>query len=150
MPTLGAALLVGLLPAQSFALPPDPATAEKGRETLKLETLDQDEIVAGAVSEPDLETLKVDVAPGPAAGPDGHDHHTAAGTEPVDFGSAASTAPASARMTAAAQQVGMTPAGNLPISLGQAPDQAAPTGTWQVQRLRPRGRRVRRASTAQS
>ncbi|WP_371577488.1 polymorphic toxin-type HINT domain-containing protein [Streptomyces sp. NBC_01314] len=133
VPTLGAALLVGLLPAQSFALPPDPATAEKGRETLKLETLDQDEIVAGAVSEPDLETLKVDVPPDQQQAPTGTVTTPAAGTEPVNFGSAASTTPASARMTATAQQVGMTPAGNLPVSLGQAPDQAAPTGTWQVQ-----------------
>lgn len=133
VPTVGAALLVGLLPAQSFALPPDPATAEKGRETLQLETLDQDETVAGGVSAPDLETLKVDLPPDRQQAPTGTITTPAAGTEPVNFGSAASTTPASARTTATAQQVGMTPAGNLPVSLGQAPDQAAPTGTWQVQ-----------------
>ncbi|CBG70634.1 putative extracellular RHS repeat protein [Streptomyces scabiei 87.22] len=133
VPTLGAALLVGLLPAQSFALPPDPAAAEKGRETLKLETLDEDETVAGAVAEPDLETLKVDVPPDRQQAPTGTVTTPASGTEPVDFGSGASTGPASARTTATARQADMTPAGSLPVSLGRAPDQAAPTGTWQVQ-----------------
>ncbi|WEH15704.1 polymorphic toxin-type HINT domain-containing protein [Streptomyces sp. VNUA24] len=133
VPTLGAALLVGLLPAQSFALPPDPAAAEKGRETVKLETLDEDEIVAGAVAEPDLETLKVDVPPDRQQAPTGTVTTPVSGTEPVDFGSGVSTGPASARTTATARQAGMTPAGSLPVSLGQAPDQAAPTGTWQVQ-----------------
>ncbi|MGW0840373.1 polymorphic toxin-type HINT domain-containing protein [Streptomyces sp. NPDC002787] len=133
VPTLGAALLVGLLPAQSFALPPDPATAEKGRETLDLETLDQEETVAGATSEPDLETLKVDVPPDQQQAPTGTVTTPDAGTGAVDFGSAASTAPASARTTTAARQVALTPVANLPVSLGQAPEQAAPTGTWQVQ-----------------
>ncbi|MEV6383579.1 polymorphic toxin-type HINT domain-containing protein [Streptomyces sp. NPDC051773] len=133
VPTVGAALLVGLLPAQSFALPPDPAAAEKGRESLSLETLDQDETVPGAVSEPDLETLKVDIPDNLQQAATGTVTAPVAGTEPVDFGSSASATPASARTTTAARQVAMTPAGKLPVSLGQAPDQAAPTGTWQVQ-----------------
>ncbi|MDG5803256.1 polymorphic toxin-type HINT domain-containing protein [Streptomyces ossamyceticus] len=133
VPTVGAALLLGLLPAQALALPPDPATAEKGRETLDLEPLDSEKTVAGAVSEPGLETLKVDVPPDQQQAPTGTAATPAAGTGSVDFGSASDATPASARTTGEARQTALTPVGNLPVSLGQAPDQAAPSGTWQVQ-----------------
>ncbi|MDQ0950123.1 RHS repeat-associated protein [Streptomyces phaeochromogenes] len=149
VPALGAALLVGLLPAQSLALPPDPAAAEKGRETLELEALNQDKPISGEVFERDLETLKVDVPEDLEQAPAGTATAPPADTGTVSFGSTASAAQAStstgrtvarneglaataSRLGAAAQQVDLTPVEDLPVSLGRAPDQAAPTGTWQV------------------
>ncbi|WP_228044527.1 polymorphic toxin-type HINT domain-containing protein [Streptomyces ferrugineus] len=134
VPALGAALLAGLLPAQSLALPPDPAVAEKGRETLDLETLDQDEPVAGETFERDLETLKVEVPEDRQAAPAGTATAPVADSGTVSFGSTASTtSQAAARVGTTAQQVALTPVDDLPVSLGQAPDQPAPTGTWSVQ-----------------
>ncbi|MFD9190656.1 polymorphic toxin-type HINT domain-containing protein [Streptomyces phaeochromogenes] len=149
VPALGAALLVGLLPAQSLALPPDPAAAEKGRETLELEALGQDKPISGEAFERDLETLKVDVPEDLEQAPAGTATAPPADTGTVSFGSTASATQAStrtgrtavrkgglaataSRLGAAAQQVDLTPVEDLPVSLGQAPDQAAPTGTWQV------------------
>ncbi|MDQ1026633.1 RHS repeat-associated protein [Streptomyces umbrinus] len=148
IPALGAALLVGLLPAQSLALPPDPAAAEKGRETLELEALGQDKPISGEAFERDLETLKVDVPEDLEQAPAGTATAPPADTGTVSFGSTASAAQASTRtgrtaarkgtaatassLGTAAQQVDLTPVDDLPVSLGQAPDQAAPTGTWQV------------------
>lgn len=134
VPVLGAALLVGLLPAQSLALPPDPAVEEKGRETLDLETLDQDEPVAGETFERDLETLKVEIPQDQEAAPAGTATAPVADSGTVSFGStAAATTPASARAGTTARQAALTPVDDLPVSLGQAPDQQAPTGTWSVQ-----------------
>ncbi|MFC9912603.1 RHS repeat-associated core domain-containing protein [Streptomyces sp. NPDC127197] len=134
VPTIGAALLVGLLPAQSLALPPDPSVAEKGRETLDLETLAQDELVAGQVFERDLESLKVDIPPDQQAAPAGTTTAPQPDTGTVSFGATASTTTqASARTVTTAQPVALTPVDDLPVSLGQAPDQPAPTGTWSVQ-----------------
>ncbi|WP_240797601.1 RHS repeat-associated core domain-containing protein [Streptomyces sp. F001] len=134
VPTIGAALFVGLLPAQSLALPPDPSVAEKGRETLDLETLAQDEPVAGQVFERDLESLKVEVPPDQQAAPAGTTTAPQPDTGTVSFGATASTTTqASARTGTTAQQVALTPVDDLPVSLGQAPDQPAPTGTWSVQ-----------------
>ncbi|WP_079056293.1 polymorphic toxin-type HINT domain-containing protein [Streptomyces caeruleatus] len=134
VPALGAALLVGLLPAQSLALPPDPAVEEKGRETLDLETLDQDEPVVGETFERDLETLKVEVPEDQQAAPAGTATAPAAGSAPISFGSPVSaTTQASVRTGTTARQVALTPVGDLPVRLGQAPDQPAPTGTWSVQ-----------------
>ncbi|MDQ0780131.1 RHS repeat-associated protein [Streptomyces aurantiacus] len=150
VPALGAALLVGLLPAQALALPPDPAAAEQGRETLDLEALDQDKPLSGEAFERDLETLKVDVPQDLEQAPAGTVTPPLAQTDTVTFGSTARATQASTRTSApttaarkgasatasrmgtAAQQVDLTPVGGLPVSLGQAPDQAAPTGTWQV------------------
>ncbi|WP_328492069.1 hypothetical protein OHS59_04435 [Streptomyces sp. NBC_00414] len=150
VPALGAALLVGLLPAQSFALPPDPAAAEQGRETLDLEALDQDKPLSGEAFERDLETLKVDVPEDLEQAPAGTATPPLGQADTVTFGSTTNATPATARTTAsattahagasatasrtgtAAQQVDLIPVGGLPVSLGQAPDQAAPTGTWQV------------------
>ncbi|WP_309505056.1 polymorphic toxin-type HINT domain-containing protein [Streptomyces sp. KM273126] len=132
MPTLGAALLVGLLPAQSVALPPDPTAADQGRETLDLEKLDQDEPISGEAFERDLETLKVEVPEDQEQAPAGTATAPVADSGTVSFGSSASVTPAAARMGTNAQQVGLTPVEDLPVSLGQAPDQPAPTGTWQV------------------
>ncbi|WP_369169735.1 polymorphic toxin-type HINT domain-containing protein [Streptomyces sp. R28] len=134
VPALGAVLLVGLLPAQSLALPPDPAVEEKGRETLDLETLDQDEPVAGETFERDLETLKVEVPEDQQAAPAGTATAPVADSGTVSFGTAASaTTQASARTGTTARQVALSPVDDLPVSLGQAPDRPAPTGTWSVQ-----------------
>ncbi|MFE5819382.1 polymorphic toxin-type HINT domain-containing protein [Streptomyces sp. NPDC056479] len=134
VPALGAALLVGLLPAQSLALPPDPAVEEKGRETLDLETLDQDEPVVGETFERDLGTLKVEVPDDQEAAPAGTVTAPVADSAPINFDSPVSTTTqASARAGTTARQVALTPVGDLPVSLGQAPEQPAPTGTWSVQ-----------------
>ncbi|WP_079052314.1 polymorphic toxin type 43 domain-containing protein [Streptomyces regalis] len=134
VPALGAVLLVGLLPAQSLALPPDPAVEEKGRETLELETLGQDEPVVGETFERDLETLKVEVPQDQESAPAGTATAPAADSGTISFGSTASaTTQASARTGTTAQQVALTPVDDLPVSLGQAPEQPAPTGTWSVQ-----------------
>ncbi|MFF3310984.1 RHS repeat domain-containing protein [Streptomyces sp. NPDC002952] len=146
IPTLGAALLVGLLPAQSLALPPDPTAAEQGRETLDLETLDKDTPVSGEVFERDLESLKVDVPADQEQPPSGTATAPAASTGTVSFGTASGTTTATATKTAggtrtttravsvhgAVRQADLSPVGELPVSLGPAADQPAPTGTWQV------------------
>ncbi|MEV5457924.1 hypothetical protein AB0L17_06480 [Streptomyces cellulosae] len=88
VPTIGAALLVGLLPTQSLALPPDPSVAEKGRETLDLEALDQDKPLSGEAFERDLETLKVDVPADLEQAPAGTATAPAADSGLVSFGSA--------------------------------------------------------------
>ncbi|MFD7771423.1 polymorphic toxin-type HINT domain-containing protein [Streptomyces sp. NPDC059787] len=132
MPTIGAALLVGLLPAQSLALPPDPSVAEKGRETLDLEALDQGKPLSGEAFERDLETLKVDVPADLEQAPAGTATAPAADSGLVSFGSAATAGQATVRAGTDARQAGLTPVEDLPVSLGQAADQPAPTGTWQV------------------
>ncbi|MFJ7015712.1 polymorphic toxin-type HINT domain-containing protein [Streptomyces albogriseolus] len=132
VPTIGAALLVGLLPTQSLALPPDPSVAEKGRETLDLEALDQDKPLSGEAFERDLETLKVDVPADLEQAPAGTATAPAADSGLVSFGSAATADQATVRAGTDARQAGLTPVEDLPVSLGQAVDQPAPTGTWQV------------------
>ncbi|MDF2269286.1 hypothetical protein P2Q00_28160 [Streptomyces coacervatus] len=127
--TIGAALLVTLLPTQSLALPPDPSVAEKGRATLDLEALEQEETITGETFERDLESLKVEVPEDLEQAPAGTATAPAPDAGTVSFGSTATTSQAST----SARQVGLTPVGDLPVSLGQAPDQAAPTGTWSVQ-----------------
>ena len=133
VPTVGAALLVGLLPVQAFAVPPDPAAAEQGREdTLKLETLDPEVPIPGQVEEKNLETLKA-VVPENRVQPPANTTTTPVGTGSVNFGSTATATTAAVRTGATAQQVvDPKPVGTLPVSLGQAPDRAAPTGTWDV------------------
>ncbi|MER5429640.1 polymorphic toxin-type HINT domain-containing protein [Streptomyces sp. NPDC002588] len=131
VPTVAAALLVALLPAQALAVPPDPDPSheETGRETVQLEPLETEEPLPGTVFSPDLDTLKQeDPAPQDVA-PSGTTP-ASAGTAPVNFGT--TTTPAALRTGTSAVQAAMLPAGSLPVSLGQAPDQAQPTGTWQV------------------
>jgi RHS repeat-associated protein len=127
-----AALLVGLLPAQSLAVPPDPSAAEIGRESLSLEDLESDLPVPGKVVSRNLDTLKADVPPDLLAAPSGTTTPPSNLTGSVSFGSTASGANASAATTTAARQAALSPVDALPVSLGQAPDQPAPTGTWQV------------------
>ncbi|MFJ7228179.1 RHS repeat-associated core domain-containing protein [Streptomyces tendae] len=132
VPALGAALLTGLLPTASTALPPDPATAEKGRETLTLEPLETDPPVTGEVFDKSLESLKVEVPEDQEQAPAGTTAAPPAESGTVTFGSGSLVTQASVRSTAAAAPAALTPVGDLPVSLGQAPDQPAPTGTWQV------------------
>ncbi|MGX1225988.1 hypothetical protein RKD42_007247 [Streptomyces ambofaciens] len=126
-------MLTGLLPTASTALPPDPATAEKGRETLTLEPLETDPPVTGEVFDKSLESLKVEVPEDQEQAPAGTTAAPPAESGTVTFGSGSPVTPASARSTAAdAAPAALTPVGDLPVSLGRAPDQPAPTGTWQV------------------
>ncbi|MER5739700.1 RHS repeat-associated core domain-containing protein [Streptomyces sp. NPDC002262] len=140
MPVLGAALLIGLLPAQSFALPPDPATIETGRETLEttepleLETLPEEKPLEGETFEKDLESLKVDVPANLEQAPAGTATPPPAETGAITFGSA--TSPASftttTTQTATVTDGDLTQVPNLPVKLGQAAGQPMPTGTWQA------------------
>ncbi|MGW6244369.1 DddA-like double-stranded DNA deaminase toxin [Streptomyces roseolus] len=138
---MGAALLIGLLPAQSFALPPDPATIETGRETLEttdpldLETLPEKKPLEGETFEKDLESLKVDVPANLEQAPAGTATPPPAETGSITFGSA--TSPASFTTTTATQTAtttggDLTQVPNLPVKLGQAAGQPMPTGTWQA------------------
>nr|WP_225836246.1 polymorphic toxin-type HINT domain-containing protein [Streptomyces sp. NK08204] len=132
MPVTAAALLVGLLPAQSLALPPDPSKAETGRETLQLEALKRDLPVPGGVFSRRLASLRaVEVAKEQLSAPAGTTTPPSALQGSVTFGSTTTTA--SFRTAAAtAEQASLTPVDSLPVSLGQAADQPAPSGTWQV------------------
>jgi RHS repeat-associated protein len=130
VPVTAAALLLGLLPAQALAVPPDPAKEEIGRESLTLAELDQQAPVPGTDFSRHLETLRAELpedlltAPASTTTPP-------VGTAPVTFGSTAVTASAQT-VIADGEQTALSPAGNLPVSLGQAADQPTPTGTWQV------------------
>ncbi|MGY5102962.1 polymorphic toxin-type HINT domain-containing protein [Streptomyces sp. 900105245] len=131
MPLFAAALLVGLLPAQALALPPDPAKAEAGRETVSLEALEQDQPVPGHSSKPKLASLRVDLPQEQLSVPANTVEPPSDLSGTVTFGS--TTTPASARTGAAsARPASLSKVGVLPVSLGQADGQAAPTGTWQV------------------
>ncbi|MEU9174058.1 polymorphic toxin-type HINT domain-containing protein [Streptomyces sp. NPDC048420] len=128
VPVTAAALLLGLFPAQAMAVPPDPAQEEVGRESLTLEELTREEPVAGEATSPDKSTLQAEVPEDLTAAPAGTTT-APTGSATVTFGS--TTVQASAR-TVDTRQTALTPAGTLPVSLGQAADQPAPTGTWQV------------------
>jgi RHS repeat-associated protein len=132
IPTVAAALLVALLPAQSLALPPDPDPShdETGREAVQLERLETEDPVPGKKSSRDLDTLKADVPKDLLAAPTGTTTPPSNLTGTVNFGSTTTTA--NYRSSASAEHAALTPVGTLPVSLGQAPDQQAPTGTWQV------------------
>lgn len=132
IPAVGAALIVGLLPAQSLAVPPDPSTEEKGRATLQLEALDQDKPLTGTVFERDLESLKVEVPADLEQAPAGTATAPLAASGLVTFGSTAATSRAAAPSGTDAQQADLVPVEDLPVSIGRADDQPAPTGTWQV------------------
>ncbi|MEV7536787.1 polymorphic toxin-type HINT domain-containing protein [Streptomyces hydrogenans] len=140
MPVLGAALLIGLLPAQSFALPPDPATIETGRESLdtteplELETLPEEKPLEGETFEKDLESLKVDVPANLEQAPAGTATPPPAETGSVTFGSATNPASFTTTTTQTATTTGgdLTQVPNLPVKLGQAAGQPMPTGTWQA------------------
>lgn len=130
MPVTAAALLLGLLPAQALAVPPDPTKEEVGRESLTLEELDQETPIPGKKASKDRLTLRAKVPKDLLAAPT-NTTTTPVGTAPVNFGSTA-TQTAAQTAASAAEPAALTPAGALPVSLGQATDQPAPTGTWQV------------------
>nr|WP_210578288.1 RHS repeat-associated core domain-containing protein [Streptomyces sp. GESEQ-4] len=125
--------MVGLLPAQSFALPPDPnpSSDETGRETVELEQLENEVPVEGDEFSPDLETLKGAIPKDLLQAPTGTVTPPSNLTGSVSFGAATAT-PASLRSSNSAAQAALKPVGSLPVSLGQAPGQPAPSGTWQV------------------
>ncbi|MFH9828229.1 polymorphic toxin-type HINT domain-containing protein [Streptomyces bobili] len=132
VPSIAAALLVGLLPAQALAVPPDPDLSheETGREAVQLEPLGREEPVPGTAFSRDLETLKQEEPAPQVEPPSGTTPPPADVTAPVNFGS--TTTPASLRTDTADEPTGMLPAGSLPVSLGQAAGQPEPAGTWQV------------------
>ncbi|WP_037682039.1 polymorphic toxin-type HINT domain-containing protein, partial [Streptomyces griseus] len=131
MPTVAAALLVALLPTQSLALPPDPNASydESGREQVQLEQLESEKPIEGGSFSLDLQTLKGDIPKDMLTAP------TSTVSPPSKLeGSVAFDAPTPTptALRSSAQQVALKPVGALPVSLGQAPDEPAPTGTWQV------------------
>ncbi|MEV8389269.1 polymorphic toxin-type HINT domain-containing protein [Streptomyces sp. NPDC056650] len=127
VPALGLALLVTLLPTQALAIPPDPGKV--GREELVLEKLDQDQPVSGKTVNRNLDSLKTETPPDLNKAPSGTTTVPLAESGVVNFDSG--TTPASAR-TSGTVRAATTPVESLPVSLGQAPGQPAPTGTWQV------------------
>ena len=95
VPVTAAALLLGLLPTQALALPPDPATEEVGRESLTLEELERDEPVPGGDFSRHLSTLKADVPEDLLAAPTGTVNPPSNQTGTVTFGSAPTRPPPS-------------------------------------------------------
>ncbi|MGX2993299.1 polymorphic toxin-type HINT domain-containing protein [Streptomyces sp. JNUCC 64] len=163
VPVVGAALLVGLLPATALAIPPVPTTGQVGREdTLELEELPKDVPVPGDEQDNNLESMRVDIprpflqppvnsttappaatgtltfaAPAtPAAHRSGTPPESGSGTTGVQRAvhRAAGTPPTEDVNTASvsADPPPPTPVQNVPVSLGRATGQPAPTGTWQV------------------
>ncbi|MFJ7990533.1 DddA-like double-stranded DNA deaminase toxin [Streptomyces sp. NPDC096351] len=141
IPALGAALLVGLLPAQALAMPPDPGNIEVGREPietdpLELEKIEPDKPVEGETFEKDLGSLKTDVPDDLQQPPAGTTTPPAASAPvPFTFASApvspASYKAATATTAAATEEGALTRIPNLPVLAGQAAGHPAPTGTWQ-------------------
>ncbi|MFJ8603662.1 polymorphic toxin-type HINT domain-containing protein [Streptomyces shenzhenensis] len=132
VPLTAAALLLGLLPTQALALPPDPAQAETGRESVDLVALQQDKRVPGQAFSRALSTLKADVPKDKLAAPANTVSPPSNLTGSVTFGSTVTTASDRTATGAAVGQAALSPVGALPVSLGPAPDQPAPSGTWQV------------------
>ncbi|WP_099053854.1 RHS repeat-associated core domain-containing protein [Streptomyces griseoruber] len=132
MPTVAAALLVALLPAQALAIPPDPDPSheETGRETLQLEPLETEEPLPGTTVSADLETLKQEEPAPQEEAPSGTTPPPAGTPGTVNFDTPVT--PASLRTADTGDPAAMEQAGSLPVSLGQAPDQPTPSGTWQV------------------
>ncbi|MFJ4436145.1 polymorphic toxin-type HINT domain-containing protein [Streptomyces sp. NPDC088923] len=123
---LGVALVLGLLPAQALAVPPSPEQAEVGRDELVLEKLKQDKPVDGGTFDVNLDSLKAEVPDDQHEAPAGTATPPAAGSGTVTFSGSV------ARTLSAQPATDAVPVGSLPVKLGQAPDQPAPTGTWQV------------------
>lgn len=132
MPAVAAALLVALLPAQALAIPPDPDPSheETGRETLQLEPLETEEPLPGTTVSADLDTLKQEEPAPQEEAPSGTTPPPAGTPGTVNFDTPVT--PASLRAADTDDPAAMLQADNLPVSLGQAPDQPRPTGTWQV------------------
>ncbi|MEH0419490.1 ricin-type beta-trefoil lectin domain protein [Streptomyces sp. B21-083] len=119
-----------MLPTQALALPPDPASVEVPRDDVPLEDLPDEQLVTGTDANPKLDKIGLSALANRDEAPAGTTTPATFGTQPVDFGSATSTA--ALQTGSAVAQAAYKPAGNLPVKLGQAPDAAAPTGSWSV------------------
>ncbi|WP_189145389.1 ricin-type beta-trefoil lectin domain protein [Streptomyces lacrimifluminis] len=123
-------LSIAMLPTQALATPPDPASAEVPRDDVPLEELPDEQLVTGTNVEAKLGKIGLSAPANQDRAPAGTTTPATSGTEPVDFGSATSTA--ALQTGSAVTQAAYKPAGSLPVKLGQAPDAAAPTGSWSV------------------
>ncbi|MGW1116931.1 polymorphic toxin-type HINT domain-containing protein [Streptomyces tanashiensis] len=128
------------MPAESLAMPPDPANIDTGRETiadtepLDLEKIEVETPVDGQTFDKDLNTLKVDVPADLQQAPAGTTTTPVPDSAAFTFGSAvspASATTAATTATTAAEGSGLTQIADLPLLAGKADGQPAPTGTWQ-------------------
>ncbi|WP_420918685.1 polymorphic toxin-type HINT domain-containing protein [Streptomyces coelicoflavus] len=120
----GAAVLVGLLPATSVAVPPVPPVNGPGREALRLESLDKVVPADGNPVNQDVESLKTDVPQDREEAPPGTATPLPASTATVTFPSDAAR-----RLSAAVEPQSQ---GDAPVTLAPAEGQPAPTGAWGV------------------
>ncbi|MFJ3231223.1 ricin-type beta-trefoil lectin domain protein [Streptomyces sp. NPDC086787] len=136
---VGAALMVTLLPAQAIAVPP-PTT----RDGVPLEDLQQDLPVSGESLTASRSGFVYRAPTASEEPPEDTVVPPQSGTYPVNFGGTpvtparysggdgARAAEAVTAATATDEPAEPKQAGPLPVSIGQAPDSPAPTGTWQV------------------
>ncbi|MFF5142274.1 ricin-type beta-trefoil lectin domain protein [Streptomyces sp. NPDC013157] len=129
---VAAAVALALLPAQAFASPPDPTTADAPREDVDLVKLTDDEAVAGTTRDPGLDSIRTDQPADQTEAPSGTTTPAPSGSVPVSFGTGTTQTALRTGGSAAATQTDYVPAGTLPVKLGPAPDAPAPSGTWQV------------------
>ncbi|MFD7571527.1 RHS repeat domain-containing protein [Streptomyces sp. NPDC059810] len=140
MSTLGVALALVLLPVDAMALPPDPAKGEIPRDELVLEELPENARVTGQTRNAGLKSIEtpapddLDEAPaGTATPPPGGSAPVTFGTAPVQPSLHSGSAPSRSVASSTSEEPGgLLPAGNLPVKLGQAPGEDAPSGTWGV------------------
>ncbi|MBT2487693.1 hypothetical protein J7E96_03905 [Streptomyces sp. ISL-96] len=126
-----AVLLALIFPAQAIALPPDPARDEVPREALVLESLPKGRFVPEKSSNTGLGRIGTQAPLNLVQAPADTITPPKAGTGDVTFSAAVQPASFTTGSTTATP-VALQPADGLPVKLGQAPDVAAPTGTWQV------------------
>ncbi|MFD5314050.1 hypothetical protein ACFWJ3_31695, partial [Streptomyces ardesiacus] len=121
---VGAAVLVGLLPATSVAVPPVPPVNEPGRAALRLESLDKVVPADGTPVNQDVESLKAEVPQDREEAPPGTATPLPASTATVTFPSGA------ARSLSAT--VEPQSSGQVPVTLAPAEGQPTPSGAWGV------------------
>ncbi|MFE0373079.1 polymorphic toxin-type HINT domain-containing protein [Streptomyces tendae] len=120
----GAAVLVGLLPATSVAVPPVPPVNEPGREALLLESLDKVVPADGTPVNQDVESLKTDVPQDRQEAPSGTATPLPASTATVTFPSGAARSLSATVEPQSSDQI--------PVTLAPAEGQPTPTGAWGV------------------
>ncbi|MFI6617766.1 ricin-type beta-trefoil lectin domain protein [Streptomyces sp. NPDC050528] len=130
LPAVGLALALALLPVDAMAAPPDPGSAEVPREDVALEQLPVEPLVSGSTRDAKLDSIAVDAPDNQDEAPAGTTTPAVSGIAAVSFGGSTQTADLGGSATVTPADY--TPAGSLPVKLGQAPDAPAPTGTWQV------------------
>ncbi|MFJ9430513.1 RHS repeat domain-containing protein [Streptomyces sp. NPDC101490] len=124
------------MPAESLAMPPDPANIETGRETLAdtepldLEAIEVEKPLDGRTFEQGLDSLKVQVPTDLAQAPVGTATTPAPDTGALTFGPTVGPASATSTTTAA-ESDGLKQISGLPVLAGPAEGRPAPTGTWQ-------------------